>query len=196
MGLFKYLKATFQKQLSERDEEYRAKLIKFRREPATLRVERPTRIDRARALGYKAKQGVIVVRQRVKRGSHVRPRHIKGRRSRNQGMRKNLSKSYQLIAEERVGKVYTNCEILNSYFVAKDGNHYWYEVIVVDKDHPSIKNDKQLGWVASPKNNNRVARGKTSAGKKARGLRTKGTGTEKIRPSRTAAYKRKVKSQE
>ncbi|MCK5626760.1 50S ribosomal protein L15e, partial [Candidatus Bathyarchaeota archaeon] len=36
--------------------------FKWRREPAILRVEKPTRIERAKRLGYKAKQGFVVVR--------------------------------------------------------------------------------------------------------------------------------------
>jgi large subunit ribosomal protein L15e len=34
----------------------------WRREGSIVRVERPTRIDRARSLGYMAKQGIAVVR--------------------------------------------------------------------------------------------------------------------------------------
>jgi large subunit ribosomal protein L15e len=192
MGLMKYLKETFRKELSKRDETYRKRLVAFRKEDATTRVERPTRLDRAKSLGYKAKQGVFVVRQRVKRGGHTRERDIKGRRSRNQGMNKNLEKNYQQIAEERASKKYVNCEVLNSYFVAKDGVFYWYEIIFVDKDHPAIRKDKQLKWVTEPQHTRRTFRGKTSAGRKARGLRAKGTGSEKVRPSKKAAYNRKV----
>ncbi|MFP4112212.1 MAG: 50S ribosomal protein L15e [Candidatus Woesearchaeota archaeon] len=195
MGFMKYLKQTFRKELSKRDENYRKRMIDFRQEPATVRVERPTRLDRAKTLGYKAKQGVFVVRQRVKRGSHVRERNIKGRRSRNQGMRKNLTKNYQQIAEERVQKKYVNCEVLNSYFVSKDGQHYWYEVIMVDKDSPVVRKDKQFKFLLAPKNTKRVFRGTTSAGKKARGLDSKGKGAEKLRPSRKAAFNRKVNAQ-
>ena len=36
------------------------------------------------------------------------------------GIKKNLDKNYQLIAEERTSKKYPNCEVLNSYYVAKD----------------------------------------------------------------------------
>ncbi|KKT75754.1 MAG: 50S ribosomal protein L15e, partial [Candidatus Peregrinibacteria bacterium GW2011_GWA2_44_7] len=43
----------------------------MRKEPVTLVLEHPTRLDRARSLGYKAKQGCIVARQRVGRGGHT-----------------------------------------------------------------------------------------------------------------------------
>ena len=37
-------------------------------EGSVTRLEHPTRIDRARSLGYKAKQGIAVVRVQVRRG--------------------------------------------------------------------------------------------------------------------------------
>ncbi|HIH77506.1 MAG TPA: 50S ribosomal protein L15e, partial [Halobacteria archaeon] len=52
-----------------------------------------------------------------------------------------------------------------------------------DPNHPVIESDKNLNWICTPKNNRRVFRGKTSAGKKGRGLSKRGVGTEKIRPS-------------
>ncbi len=42
---------------------WRKRLAEWRKEPAVLRIDRPTRIDRARSLGYKAKQGFLIVRQ-------------------------------------------------------------------------------------------------------------------------------------
>lgn len=187
MGVFKYLQQVFKK---PRIGVTRERLLQIRREPATLRISRPTKLHRARALGYKAKQGMLVVRQRVDRGGHFRTRPVKGRRSRNQGKRINLRKNYQLIAEERAGKKYTNCEVLNSYYLTKDGKHYWFEVILVDRASPDTKADKRIAWVASPKQRGRANRGLTSAGRKMRGLRKKGKGAEKARPSRRANSRR------
>ena len=49
----------------------------WRREGSIVRVRRPTRIDRARALGYKAKQGIVVVRVKVRRGGRRASRYGK-----------------------------------------------------------------------------------------------------------------------
>ena len=160
--------------------------MQFRREPVTIRIDRPTRLDKARALGYKAKQGIIVVRQRISRGSHIRPKRYGGRRSKRATHRVTLRKNYKLIAEERANKKYPNCEVLNSYPAAKDGKYFWYEVILVDKKHPAIVKDKGLGWISEKQHARRVYRGLTSAGSKVRGLRHKGKGAEKARPSRRA----------
>ena len=53
----------------------------------------------------------------------------------------------QQIAENRVGRKYPNLHVLNSYFVYKDGKHPWYEVILVDPAHPSIKSDSDLKYL-------------------------------------------------
>jgi len=49
-----------------------------------------------------------------------------------------------------------------------------------------IKSDPKINWICNKKHWHRVFRGKTSAGRKMRGLRKKGIGTEKVRPSRRA----------
>ena len=188
MGLYKYLVQNWRKEAMPAELK-RARLIQWRREPATNRIESPTRLDRARALGYRAKQGIFVVRQRVSRGSHRRPDWSGGRHSHNMGARLNLRKNYQMIAEERAADAYLNCEILNSYYVAEDGKHYWYEVIVADRAHPSVVADKRTSWVV--KQRSRVYRGLTGAGRRTRGLLHKGMGSEKARPSRRANLRKR-----
>ena len=160
---------------------YKKRLMDWRREPSTLRIERPTRLDRARSLGYKAKQGIFMVRQKVPRGAHSRPTIRKGRRPSTQRQKLILRKNYQQIAEERVSKKFLNCEVMNSYWVGRDGQNTWYEVIVVDINHPRIKKDKKMNLKTG-----KAHKGLTSAGKKSRGLRGKGKGFEKARPSRRA----------
>jgi large subunit ribosomal protein L15e len=160
------------------------RLITWRREKNFSRIERPTRLDRARALGYKAKQGIIVVRGRVRKGGLQKRFGYKGRRSKREGMVKiTMGKSLKRITEERSAKRYPNMEVLNSYWVGEDGKHVWYEVIMVDKHHPSIMADKNLNWLCDNANKGRVFRGKTSAGRKGRGLHWKGKGAESARPS-------------
>ncbi len=179
MGYLAYVKKLWQH--PKENEHYRELLLAARREPVTVRLERPTNIARARSLGYKPKQGVIVVRQRLLRGGRMRPDIKGGRRSAHARQSKIVKKNYQQIAEERVAAKYKNCEVLNSYKILEDGKHLWYEVILVDRLHPAVLADKNLKGVA--KQQNRTFRGLTSAGRKARGLRKKGQGSEKNRPS-------------
>ncbi len=186
MGFYKYLKDIMQKESKKKDSMYKKRLMKLRREPVTLRLERPTRLDRARALGYKAKEGFIVVRQKVSRGGHTRPDFAGGRRPRHSGVRKNMKISYKQIAEMRAAKKFKNCEVLNSYLLAEDGRNKWFEIILVDKSCPAIQKDKNIKWICSKKHTNRAFRGLTSAARKSRGLRHKGKGAEKMRPSLNA----------
>ncbi len=186
MGMYQYVRKLWKKPKQNLGELYRERLLIWRRQPTTIRIEKPTRIDRARALGYKAKQGYVVVRQKLVRGGHKRPQLKGGRRPKRYTQRLNLRKSYAVIAEERVQKVYKNLVVLNSYWVAEDGQHYWYEVILVDPEHPVIKADNKINWTGKAKNKSRVFHGKTSTGRKSRGMASKGKGYEKARPSRRA----------
>jgi large subunit ribosomal protein L15e len=193
MGLHKHIGKLWKKHSSELVQLNRKRYVTWRRESVTVRIKRPTRLDRARSLGYRPKSGVIIVRQRVDRGGRKRPDIKGGRRSKHARQIKILDKSYQLVAEERTAKRYVNMEVLNSYFVGKDGQYYWYEVILVDAEKPEIKTDKNLKWLTNSRR--RVFRGMTSAGRKTRGLRNKGKGAEKMRPSRTARVRAKYKKQ-
>ena len=183
MGMYKYIREAWKSPKKIILKSIKDRLVEWRKQPTTLRISKPTRLDRARSLGYRAKQGIIVVRQRVLRGGRQRPQIRSGRRSKRFSRRKDVNVSYQSIAERRVAVKYPNCEVLNSYYVAEDGRHYWYEIILVDKNHPAIKKDKTLMWITKVKHTNRVQRGLTSSQKKSRGLRHKGKGAEKVRPS-------------
>lgn len=188
MGLYKYLNNLHRERPKEYTELVRKRLIDWRKESTPLRIEHPTNLVSARRLGYKAKHGFILVRVRLPRGQKKRPSIKKGRRSAHTRQRLVLKKSYQWVAEERAAKNYPNLEVLNSYKVGKDGLHYWFEVILVDVNHPEIKADKNIGWIINHRG--RVYRGLTSAAKKSRALRGKGKGFEKARPSLRAHLSR------
>ncbi|MFA5071654.1 MAG: 50S ribosomal protein L15e [Candidatus Pacearchaeota archaeon] len=147
----------------------RERMIEWRHSDVFTKVDKPLRLDRARALGYKDKKGIIVVRVRIARGGHKRPRPAKGRRSKRMHTNKNLMMNYKWIAEQRTGNKFKNLEVLNSYQIGKDGMNYFYEVILVDPSKPEIQSDKNLNWVSE--NKKRAARGLTSAAIKSRGLR-------------------------
>lgn len=53
----------------------RVRCWEFRQLPSLCRVTRPSRPDKARRLGYKAKQGFVIYRVRVRRGGRKRPVH-------------------------------------------------------------------------------------------------------------------------
>ncbi|MBT4376652.1 50S ribosomal protein L15e [archaeon] len=167
----------------------RERMTEWRKSGVFTKVDKPLRLDRARALGYRDKKGFVMIRVRIKRGGHKRSRPNKGRRSKRLHTRKNLGMSYKWIAEQRVSKRFSNLEVLNSYQIGKDGMHYFYEIICVDPSKPEIKNDKKINWITNKTNQNRPERGLTSAAKKSRGLRSKHP-TSKVRPSVRAGKRR------
>lgn len=185
-----YIRELWKKPKENLGEEWKKRLIEWRASDAIVRVEKPLRLDRARSLGYKAKTGFSILRVRLVRGGRKREKRRKGRRSKRQTNRLTLKMNYQWVAEQRAAKKYINLEVLNSYWVAKDGKYYWYEVIMVDPQRPEIQKDPKMQWIVF--NRARPFRGITSAARKSRGLRNKGLRALKVRPS-LRAHDRKGK---
>jgi len=182
MGLYKFLSQVWKR---PRDNPYyHNHLVKWRTQKGIVRIDKPTRLDRAHALGYKAKQGVVMVRVKIKKGGRKRETTHQGRKPGNLGkVRYSTKKNFQSIAEERAEKRFKNLRVLNSYEAGDDGKNKWYEIILLDTGHPQIFNNKQYAALCTDKHRGRSHRGLTSAGRKGRGLRNKGIGAEKIRPS-------------
>lgn len=146
------------------------RLIEWRRQHTVERIDKPTRIDRARALGYKAKQGYVLARVRIKKGG--RRRRLYGRRGRKPS-KAGLVKftpglSLRTIAEQKAARKFKNLEVLNSYPVGDDGVSAWFEIILIDPNHPVIKTNPKINWIVKQKR--RAFRGLTSSARKSRGL--------------------------
>jgi len=181
----------------------RLRTWEYRQLPVMHRCVRPSRPDKARRLGFKQKQGYIVYRIRVRRGGRKRP-VPKGKnkwinsvgkvngKPKCQGINKlKFQRSMRSIAEERVGKKLPELRVLTSYWVGQDATYKFFEVIVVDPTHATIRRDPRINWICDAKMKHRELRGLTSAGKKSRGLRVKGHLDNKNRPSRHANWKRR-----
>ncbi|MEM3386119.1 MAG: 50S ribosomal protein L15e [Nitrososphaerales archaeon] len=148
--MYRHLAETWQKIYKEKPETLRQRAIEWRKERAIVRLEKPTKLHRARSLGYKAKQGFVVVRVRVGRGGRVRIRPRAGRRPKHLGVVKiKRAINSQRIAENRAVRRYPNLKVLGSYLLYEDGKYRWYEVIMVDPTHPAVKSDVNIGKVVS-----------------------------------------------
>ena len=137
------------------------RLIKWRKEARFKRIETPTKLDKARSLGYKAKKGFVIVRGRIKKGGRKRPLYgRKGRKPSKTGLVKfTPRKSLKRIIEERIQRKYPNLEVLGSYPVGEDGRYKWFEVLLVDPNNPEIQKDKNLRWITERQHRGRVFRG-------------------------------------
>ncbi len=140
-----YMTQTWTRMWKHNAEELKSKAIAWRKEPTINRIERPSRIDRARRLGYKAKQGIVVVRIRVGRGGMRKQRPVSGRRPKHLGVvHIKQGISMRKVAERRVSEKYPNLEVMGSYYLHKDGMNLWYEVILADPSHPAISKDREM----------------------------------------------------
>ena len=77
-GLYYFIKQAWKKPDKKT---LRERMVGWRASGVFTKIDKPLRLDRARALGYKDKKGFVVIRIRLKRGGHKRPRPNKGRRS-------------------------------------------------------------------------------------------------------------------
>ncbi len=169
MSLYKQVKQTFISEYKNKSDQLKERIIKWNTESPVIKINNPTNIARARELGYKAKEGIIVVRVKIRKGKRKRQQADSGRKPSKSGRFFSMQKSLQSISEERAAKKFSNYEVLNSYYVGQTGMEKFYEVILMDRNNPVLINDKIYSNIISQKN--RVSRGLTSSGKKHRGLR-------------------------
>eukprot|EP00540_Astrosyne_radiata_P011889 CAMPEP_0116844456 /NCGR_PEP_ID=MMETSP0418-20121206/12703_1 /TAXON_ID=1158023 /ORGANISM="Astrosyne radiata, Strain 13vi08-1A" /LENGTH=205 /DNA_ID=CAMNT_0004475421 /DNA_START=70 /DNA_END=687 /DNA_ORIENTATION=+ len=173
----------------------RVRAWEYRQRPKITRVSRPTRTEKAHRLGFKAKQGYVVVRCGVRRGGRKRQNHrgmVYGK-PKHQGINQlKFERNLQSVAEEKVGRKYSNMRVLNSYWINQDATMKYYEIILVDPSHTVVRNDPRIQWIAKGVHKHRECRGLTSAGRKARGLRKRGhRANGKIGGSYRAAWLRR-----
>jgi large subunit ribosomal protein L15e len=178
MGAYKYLEELWRKKQSDVLRFLlRVRAWEYRQLPKVWRVQRPTRTDKAHRLGYKAKQGYVIYRVAVRRGGRKRPnsKGIVYGKPKHQGINqlKNV-RNLQSIAEGRVGKKCGSLRVLNSYWINQDATYKYYEVILVDPMHSTIRNDPHINWIVGATHKHREMRGLTSSGRRHRGLRKKG----------------------
>lgn len=168
--------------------------LRDRQLPKIHRCPRTTRPDKARRLGYKAKQGFVIYRAAVRRGGRKRPngKGIVYGKPKHHGINQlKFRRNLQSVAEERVGRRCGNLRVLNSYWVNQDSTYKYFEVILVDPSHPTIRRDPRINWLCGTVHKHRELRGLTSAGRKGRGLRKRGhRASHLIGSSRRANWKR------
>lgn len=194
MGAYKYLEELYKKKQSDLLRFLlRIRCWQLRHMAAVHRAPRPMRPDKARRLGYKAKQGYVIYRVRVKRGGRKRPvsKGITYGKPKTHGVNQlKFQRSLRSVAEERVGRKCGGLRVLNSYWICQDATYKYYEVILVDPAHKAVRRDPRINWICGAVHKHRELRGLTAAGRSNRGL-GKGHGHNKtIGGSHRAAWRR------
>jgi large subunit ribosomal protein L15e len=143
--MHKYMTSTWTNMWKSNNDALKSKAVVWRTEEVIHKITRPSRLDRARRLGYKAKQGIIVVRVRLGRGGMRKQRPVSGRRPKHIGV-VHIKQGINMrkVGERRVSEKFPNLEVLGSYYLHRDGMYSWYEVILADPNHPAIFNDKEM----------------------------------------------------
>ena len=196
MTAYKYLEEVWKKKQSDVLRFLlRVRAWEYRQQKKIQRINRPTRPDKARRLGYKAKQGYVMYRVAVRRGGRKRQNNkgiVYGKPKHHGINQLKARRGLRSIAEERVGRVCGNLRVLNSYWINADSTWKYYEVILVDPQHTKIRNDPRINWICNPTHKHREMRGLTSAGRSGRGLRKRGhRATKLIGSSWRANWKRR-----
>merc|ERR1711998_158378 len=107
-GAYKYLREMWNRKQSDVLRFLqRIRAWEYRQLPTVHRAPRPTRPDKARRLGYKAKQGFCVYRVRVRRGGRKRPMEKGAQYGKpvHQGINElKFQRNLKNVAEGRAGK--------------------------------------------------------------------------------------------
>ena len=195
MGAYKYLEELYKKKQSDVLRFLvRLRCWQYRQLPAIHRASRPTRPDKARRLGYKAKQGYVIYRIRLRRGGRKRPVFkgiIYGKPAAQGVTQLKNQRSHRAIAEERVGRAIGGLRVLNSYWICQDSTFKFYEVILVDTAHKAIRRDPRINWICENVHKHRELRGLTAAGRKHRGVGKGHNYNKTAGSSRRANWKRR-----
>ena len=73
MGAYKYVNELWRKKASEvANYLQRVRCWEYRQLPSIVRLQHPTRPEKAHRVGYKAKKGYVIYRVRVRRGGRIR----------------------------------------------------------------------------------------------------------------------------
>ncbi|CAK6448332.1 unnamed protein product [Pipistrellus nathusii] len=154
MGAYKFIQELWRKkQLDVIRFLLRVRCWQYHQLSALHRAPRPTRPDKACRLGYKAKQGYIIYRIRVRCGGHKRPvpkGATYGKPVHHGVNQLKFARSLQSVAEERDGHHCGALRVLNFYWVGEDSTYEFLEVSLIDPFHKAIRRNPDTQWITKP----------------------------------------------
>ena len=133
MVFHKLVRKSFRDSMRNRSPAYRERLSRWRDGKSVQRVANPSNPVRARELGYLAQKGFAVALVRIKRGKRARRKADLGRKPAKNRKFVNPGRAMTYYAEEKAKRRFPNMQILNSYFVASDGVHKYFEIIMRER---------------------------------------------------------------
>ena len=119
-NMYYYIGQTWRKIFSDKQGDIKTRMIQWRKNPTIIKLDKPNRLDKARMLGYKDKQGYVVVNIKVGRGGMRKSRPKSGRRQRHIGTtRIKSSMNMGTISENRVLNKYPNLSLIKNNFFSR-----------------------------------------------------------------------------
>merc|ERR1711993_190738 len=152
MGAYKYMNEVWRKKSSDTMRYLqRIRVWQYRNLNTIHRASKPTRPEKARRLGYKATQGFVVYRIKIRRGGRKKPvpKGATMGKPVHQGVFMQFARRLQSVAEERVGRHCGGLRVLNSYWVGEDSTFKYFEVILMDPQHNAIRNNPKHQWITA-----------------------------------------------
>ena len=134
MGAYSYMKKSFQESFSQRSPQLRKRISIWRKQRTIERIDRPSDLPRARALGYKAMRGVYLARVRIRRGKRARDKPDQGRKPGRNVKRVAPGRPLDYYAMEKAAHRFPNLHAVHAYWVGEDGVFKYYEVILKEKN--------------------------------------------------------------
>ena len=196
-GAYKYVEELWKKKQSDVLRFLqRVRVWEYRQLPSVVRVTRPSRPDKARRLGYKAKQGFCICRARVRAGpQEAREQGHPLRQARAPGCEEAEIRAQPAIGRggARRARPLRRAPRAQLVLAQRRFVYKYYEVIMVDPMHKVVRNDPRINWICNPVHKHREIRSLTAAGRKYRGLGGKGHNYNKARPSKRGTWKRNQK---
>merc|ERR1712231_3580 len=122
-GAYKYMNEVWRKKSSDTMRYLqRIRVWQYRNLNTIHRASKPTRPEKARRLGYKATQGFVVYRIKIRRGGRKKPvpKGATMGKPTNMGVFVQFARRLQSVAEERVGRHCGSLRVMNSYWVGED----------------------------------------------------------------------------
>ena len=121
----------------------------YRHQSNYSRIRVPSRPHRARTLGYKNKNHMILVRARIRRGGTAPMIPDKSRTPSNIGKHRTRDIPLSKILAQRVSRKYPTLRVLNYYPIQKDGKYLYYQYIMYDPVQigPVPGANRPKGWV-------------------------------------------------
>uniref|UniRef100_A0A8C6IIC6 Ribosomal protein L15 n=1 Tax=Mus spicilegus TaxID=10103 RepID=A0A8C6IIC6_MUSSI len=154
MGAYKYIQELWRKKQSDMMRFLlRVRCWQYRQLSALHRAPH-TRPDKARRLGYKAKQGYVIYRIHVRPGGRKRPV--------SKGATYGKPVHLQSVADERAGLHCGALRVLNSYWVGEDSTYKVFEVILIDSFHKAIRRNPDTHRITKQVHKHREMHGLTS----------------------------------